>query len=268
MRLAAFRLFNLPSDGFGESDQGEITRVAHDRNNEAIVVEVDGDAQIDDARQPERLALEAGVDLRESGDRETSRARDERQISERDAVRLLDRLLVHSAQAIDRGKIDIDRLEHVRNRPPVFGEPLPGPLSHCVQRDDVAVLNGRRQRRWRRGDRGRRRSLRRGTRLDRRAHGRLVDLVRAASLGFRYELCEVDPMLRNQPTSQRRQADAVRPLRRPEFFGRRRHLLKGRERRRRFRCRDIDLCPGLRRCAFADDRDHFSDLGSHPGSDP
>ena len=71
----------------------EIARLAHDGNDEAVVIEVDGDAEIDVARQPQRLALEARVDPRKGGDGETGGARDERQIGEREAVRLLERLL-------------------------------------------------------------------------------------------------------------------------------------------------------------------------------
>ena len=63
---------------------------------------------------------------------------------------------------------------------------------------------------------------------DRCAHRRPIDSFFAFSLSFRRELGEIEAALRNQPTGERREADAVRPLRGPKPVGWRRHFLEGR----------------------------------------
>ena len=112
-------------------------------------------------------------------------------------MRLEERLLVLLSHTVDRGEVDLDRLEHVRDRTPVFRQPLPGPLPYRVQRDDVAVVN-----RVRRASEAERRSGRRRGRtcLDRRAHRapRRSSFRRVARLRGR-EPDDVEPVLRDQP---------------------------------------------------------------------
>ena len=50
-QLARARLLDLPVHRLGEADQREIAGVAHDGNDEAVVREIDGDAEMDVARQ-------------------------------------------------------------------------------------------------------------------------------------------------------------------------------------------------------------------------
>ena len=122
-----------------------LARLTHDGHDETVVIEVDRNAQIDVTRKRQRLAVEARVDLRIGGNRQTGCARNERQIRQRESVRRLKSLLASFPHAIDRGEIDLDRLEYVRDRTPALREALPGLLPHSVQRDDVALPNGKRR---------------------------------------------------------------------------------------------------------------------------
>ena len=116
-KLAGPRLVDLPADRPGEANHSEITRVAHNRHDESIVIKIDRDFQIDVVRKREGIAVEARIDLREGGEREAGGARDERQMGKRKAnVRLLEGLPTCSSHKVDRGEVDLDRLEHVRDR--------------------------------------------------------------------------------------------------------------------------------------------------------
>src|ERR1700722_20995115 len=137
--LARPRLVDLPADRLGDADQGEAARVPHNWDNETVVIEVAHNAQIDITRKRQRLAVEPGVDLRIGGNRQTSRSRNERQKRQRESVRRLKSLLASFPHAIDRGEVDLDRLEYMRNRAPRLSEALPCLLPPRVQRDDVAL---------------------------------------------------------------------------------------------------------------------------------
>ena len=61
-----------------------LARVAHDGHDETVVIEIDGNAEIDVTRKRQRLAVEARVDLRIGRNaRQVARAMNGRNVSEK-----------------------------------------------------------------------------------------------------------------------------------------------------------------------------------------
>ena len=72
------RLLDLPRDRLGEPARRQLVGVLHDRHDEPLMREVDGDAEIDVRRKRQPVALQPRIDAREIGDRDAHGARDER----------------------------------------------------------------------------------------------------------------------------------------------------------------------------------------------
>ena len=131
---------------------GEAACIAHDGHDKTVVIQIDRNAKIDVTRKRERLAVEPRVDLRIGRNRQASCSRNERQKCQREPVCLLKSFLTSLPHAIDRGEINLDSLEYMRNCSP--GSRQDGLRSSAApcSTDDVVLPSERRRRRRRRRD--------------------------------------------------------------------------------------------------------------------
>ena len=141
--------------------------------------------------------------------REACRAGDERQIGQREAVRLLKRLLALAADTVDGGEVDLDRLEDMRDRPPVFGQPVRRFQPHGVQAMIVWPLKGAGGAAYRGASRRRRAPKLAASAAMAERTTLLVDPAAAALLDLRGKPRDVEAVLRDQPARERRDAHAV-----------------------------------------------------------
>ena len=123
----------------GDEPQALAVGVADHRGDEALEVEVDRDRQVDVVVDDQRVVADARVDLRELVHGVAERARDERQVGEREALGRLPLGLVRGAHAFDALEVDLDRRVHVRARRQRLHHVLGGAPADVVERDDLVA---------------------------------------------------------------------------------------------------------------------------------
>ena len=148
-------------DLLGDRPQAQVLGVADHRHDQALVVEVDGDAEVDEAVDDELVLAHAGVEVREVAEGVDRRPADERQVREAEALGLLPLVLDRAARGVDVGVVDLDDAEGVRADALAHHHVLAGEPADLRQRDRLVALAGgdrrcrrrlrrRRRRRWRR----------------------------------------------------------------------------------------------------------------------
>ena len=104
------QIVDLPGDGA----QALALRTADDRHDEALVVEVDSDAEIDEAVDDELVVRDARIEVRELLERIDDGPADERQVREAEALGGLPSRLLLAAGEVDVVVVDLDDAEGVR----------------------------------------------------------------------------------------------------------------------------------------------------------
>ena len=102
------------ADLAGDQPQALAVGVADHRRDQALELEVDGDAEVDVAVHDERLALDARVHVRVVVHDVAERTGDEREVREREALFGLPLRLVRAAHALDPLEVDAHRRVDVR----------------------------------------------------------------------------------------------------------------------------------------------------------
>ncbi len=126
-------------DGAGERAEPEPVGVTDDRHHETLEVEVDRDTEVDRAVHDQRIAVDARVDERERSQGVDDRARDEREVREREAFFLTPCRAAFAAHGFDRGVVGGDDAQRVRRRLLRRDQELRGALAHVVERRDLVA---------------------------------------------------------------------------------------------------------------------------------
>ena len=101
-------------DLLGDGAEPLAVGAADHRDDETLVVEVDGDAEVDVAVDDELALADAGVEVGELVEGIDDRPADERQVREAEALGVLPLLLHLAARDVDVVVVDLDDAEGVR----------------------------------------------------------------------------------------------------------------------------------------------------------
>ena len=143
LRRAARQIVDLAGDG----PQPLALGATYHRDEQALVVEIDGDADVDEVVHDEILFRHAGVEVRELVDCLDDGSGDERQVREPEALGCLPLRLHRVAGEVDVGEVDLDDAEGVRTDTLAHHHVAAGELADLRQTHRRVAFAGRERRR-------------------------------------------------------------------------------------------------------------------------
>ena len=129
--------------------------IADHGHDEALIFEIDGDAEVDVVVHDDLVLADAGVEVWELGQRVDRRPADERQVGQAEALVLLPLPLHGAAGAVDVGEVHLDDAERVRADRLAHDHVGAGQLADLREPDAAVALAGGDRRCWRRSRCGR-----------------------------------------------------------------------------------------------------------------